>query len=124
MSRVRNRNTVPEVRVRSLLHRMGYRFRLHRQGLPGSPDIVFPRHKKVIFVHGCFWHGHPDCKRSKRPTTNTEFWTTKIDRNIARDIAVQNDLAVIGWSYLIVWQCETLDVEQLDARLRLFLAPE
>src|SRR5262245_34234702 len=85
MSRVRGRDTQPEIIVRKLLHRLGYRFRLHRKGLPGKPDIVLPKYRTAIFVHGCFWHGHPGCRRSARPTTNVEFWNRKIDGNVERD---------------------------------------
>src|SRR5690348_80348 len=87
MSRVRGKDTQPELRVRRLLHAAGYRFRLHRKDLPGRPDLVLPRHRVAIFVHGCFWHGHPDCKRATIPATRTEFWTSKINRNRERDTA-------------------------------------
>ena len=122
MSRVRNRNTVPEVRVRSLLHQMGYRFRLHRKDLPGTPDIVFPKYRKIIFVHGCFWHGHNQCKRGKRPETNTDFWNTKINKNITRDINAQKSLLDSGWSVTVVWECEIADIKGLQDRLKAFLA--
>ena len=120
MARVKNKNTAPEILVRSLLHRMGYRFRLHRRDLPGSPDIVLPRHKKVIFVHGCFWHGH-DCPRGKRPSTNREFWDAKLDRNIERDRAARKGLTELGWQYLVVWQCQTKNEDDLRTQLQDFL---
>src|SRR5688500_15685000 len=94
MSQVKSTNTKPEILVRQLLHRMGYRFRLHRKDLPGKPDIVLPRHHKVIFVHGCFWHGHEGCPRAARPTTNVDFWNTKIDRNVERDVRNRQELEV------------------------------
>ena len=120
MARVKNKNTAPELLVRSLLHRMGYRFRLHRRDLPGSPDIVLPRHKKVIFVHGCFWHGH-DCPRGRRPSTNREFWDVKLDRNIERDRSAQRELNKIGWKTLVIWQCQTKNEDELRAQLQDFL---
>ncbi len=89
MSRVSGKNTKPELIVRSQLHKLGYRFRLHRKDLPGKPDITLPKHKKVIFVHGCFWHGHTDCRRSKRPTSNEKFWNEKLDKNISLNFHVK-----------------------------------
>ena len=124
MSRVRNRDTKPEKVVRSLLHAMGHRFRLHRRDLPGNPDIVLPKHKKVVFIHGCFWHGHTGCRRSARPTSNVEFWNTKIDTNVARDATAQNELAALGWKHLVVWQCEMRDLRTLTNKLEQFLRPQ
>lgn len=124
MRQVRGRDTKPEILVRSIVHRLGYRFRLHRKDLPGCPDIVLPRHKKVIFVHGCFWHGHPQCKRSVRPTTNTDFWDKKLDLNIQRDERFQQELKEMGWGVLVVWQCETRDPENLIRKLERFLSDE
>lgn len=120
MSLVKNKNTKPELIVRSLLHRLGYRFRLHRRNLPGSPDIVLPKHSKVIFVHGCFWHGH-DCPRGKRPVTNQEFWDAKLDRNIARDRENQTRLRELGLQVLVIWACQVRDKRSLQERLRLFM---
>ncbi len=120
MGRVKQRDTAPEVAVRRLLHAMGYRFRLHYRHLPGTPDIVMPRHRKVIFVHGCFWHGH-NCARGARPSTNTEFWNAKLDRNIDRDARVQQSLRALGWDVLTVWQCQTRDQVQLEGYLDRFL---
>lgn len=106
MSRVRDKNTSPEVKVRSLIHRLGYRFRLHRKDLPGKPDLVFNSRKKTIFVHGCFWHRH-DCARGHRiPKTNSEYWIEKIQRNVERDSKHQSDLKMSGWDILIIWECE------------------
>lgn len=121
MARVKNRNTTPEKLVRSLLHQMGYRFRLHRKDLPGSPDIVLPRYKSVIFVHGCFWHGHEGCRRGARPTSNTEFWNAKIDRNIERDCLAVRSLEEDGWHVLTVWQCEMKNSPELQCRIITFL---
>lgn len=105
MSRVKNKNTSPEIEVRRLLHRMGFRFRLHRRDLPGHPDIVLPKYRTVIFVHGCFWHGH-ECRRGARPVSNQEFWNQKLDKNIARDRDNVHKLEQLGWKTIIVWQCE------------------
>lgn len=121
MSRVKGRDTRPEKLVRSLLHRMGYRFRLHRKDLPGKPDVVLPRHRKIVFVHGCFWHGHEGCRRASRPKSNAEFWNRKIDANIERDVRTQRELESSGWKVLTVWQCETRNVEALRERLETFL---
>jgi DNA mismatch endonuclease (patch repair protein) len=124
MSRVKGRDTRPERIVRSLLHRMGYRFRLHRKDLPGKPDVVLPRHRKVVFVHGCFWHGHEGCRRATRPKTRPEFWNRKIDSNMERDARAQRELEAMGWDVLVVWQCETRDEAALTERLRNFLDGE
>ena len=121
MSRVKGRDTKPELLVRSFVHRMGFRFRVHRGDLPGNPDIVLPRHGKVIFVHGCFWHGHKRCPRSKRPTTNKRFWNKKLDGNIERDKRFQRKLRRMGWKVLVVWQCETKRPERLLGKLERFL---
>jgi DNA mismatch endonuclease, patch repair protein len=121
MSRVKGRDTKPEKVVRSLLHGMGYRFRLHRRDLPGRPDVVLPKHKKAVFIHGCFWHGHEGCPRAARPTTNADFWNKKIDSNIRRDAAAQQGLTTLGWKYLIVWQCQMRDLTALADRLNSFL---
>lgn len=121
MSRVKSGNTKPEMLVRSMIHRMGFRFRLHVKGLPGHPDIVLPKYKKVIFVHGCFWHGHEECPRSKRPTSNTAFWDKKLDQNLERDRRFQHMLAEAGWKVLIVWQCETKRSSELVEKLEGFL---
>lgn len=121
MSRVSGRNTKPEIAVRSLLHNMGYRFRLHRKDLPGKPDITLPKYKKVIFVHGCFWHGHADCPRSKRPTTNQDFWREKLDKNIERDKSAVKALKQLGWEVMTVWSCEVNDTNKLITKLLSFL---
>jgi len=120
MSRIGSRNTSPERLVRSLLHSLGFRFRLHQKKLPGHPDIVLPKHRKVIFVHGCFWHGH-GCRRGKRPETHQDFWDRKIEQNRRRDVVTLSTLEDLGWRSLVVWQCETRDHQQLKARLLHFL---
>ena len=124
MSRVKGRDTKPEILVRSFVHRMGFRFRVQRRDLPGNPDIVLPRHGKVILVHGCFWHGHKRCPRSKRPTTNKGFWNKKLDRNIERDKQFRRMLRSMGWKVLVVWQCETRKPEKLLGKLERFLHDE
>ena len=120
MSRVKTKGTKPELVVRSALHRLGYRYRLHRKDLPGKPDLVFPSRHKAIFVHGCFWHGH-DCSRGKLPQTNEEFWKTKIDKNKARDEGVIKTLQSLGWEVLVVWECEIRGDEQFVRNLTRFL---
>lgn len=120
MSRIRSRNTGPEVLVRSLIHRMGYRFRLHHRKLPGHPDIVLARHRKVVFVNGCFWHGHENCRRSKLPSTNADFWSSKIARNKERDAEAMRMLSALGWRTLVIWQCETRDRQKLLETLTAF----
>lgn len=121
MSHISGKNTKPEILVRSLLHRMGYRFRIHKKDLPGRPDICLPKHKKVIFVHGCFWHGHENCPRSKRPTTNVEFWNKKIDGNIERDKENIKKLRRLGWQTLTIWTCEIKNQEELKTKLISFI---
>src|SRR5579864_1367485 len=107
MSRVRGKDTKPERAVRSYLHRLGFRFRLHAATLPGKPDIVLPRHRTVVFVNGCFWHGHARCKRSTLPTTRPEFWAKKISLNMRRDRSTRRRLLRSGWKVIIVWECQT-----------------
>ena len=121
MSRVSGSNTGPEITVRKIIHRMGLRFRLHQRNLPGNPDIVLPRLKKIVFVNGCFWHGHRNCARAKRPSTNTEFWNVKIEGNIARDRKNEAALTDMGWQVLVVWSCETKRPKQLFEKLDVFL---
>lgn len=106
MSRIRGKDTGPELALRKVLHRLGLRYRLHGAGLPGKPDLVFPRYKTVIFVHGCFWHRHAGCNIATTPKSNTPFWTTKFEKNVARDARVAATLTKLGWKVLIVWECE------------------
>lgn len=121
MSRVKSRDTRPEMIVRRLVHSMGYRFRLHRRTLPGSPDLVLPRHRRVLFVHGCFWHRHLGCVRTTTPRTRTHFWETKFRENIARDLRNETALRESGWEVLVIWECETQDLALLRQRLDAFL---
>jgi len=117
MARVGQKNTAPEIIVRKSLHRLGYRFRLHRRDLPGTPDIVLPKYRKVLFVHGCFWHRHPGCGKTTTPKTRTEFWAEKFRANVARDSAKEQALRDAGWEPLIIWECETSDITILERRL-------
>jgi DNA mismatch endonuclease Vsr len=121
MQRVRRRDTAPEMGVRRLLHRLGYRYRLHRRDLPGSPDIVFPARRKVLFVHGCFWHRHPGCRLATFPKTRREFWGEKFTQNVERDRRKVEELRSAGWAVCVVWQCELESEPMLVERLRSFL---
>lgn len=121
MSRIHGVNTKPELEVRKRLSSMGFRYRLHYASLPGKPDVVLTKHKKVIFIHGCFWHGHQDCKRSKRPSSNVEFWQAKIGGTIERDGKNLELLIALGWKVLTIWSCETKNSELLERKLRDFL---
>lgn len=121
MSRVKGKDTKPEVFIRSIVHRLGFRFRKNRPDLPGKPDIVLPKHRKVIFVHGCFWHGHNKCSRAVRPESNKAFWSEKLDKNIVRDRKNVRALRKLGWKVLIIWQCETKDAEALTGKIKAFL---
>lgn len=117
MASVRNRNTEPERHVRSEIFRAGFRFSLRRRNLPGSPDVVLPKYRIAVFVHGCFWHGH-DCNRGKRPSSNVEFWNRKIDRNVRRDEDAAARLRATGWAVFVVWTCRVRkDTEELIERL-------
>ena len=106
MSRIRSRDTSPEIALRKALHALGFRFRLDNRKLPGKPDIVLPRYKTAIFVHGCFWHRHEGCKVATTPKSNTQFWVDKFDRNVARDTRVIAELEAMGWRVLVAWECE------------------
>ena len=117
MSRIRAKDTKPELAVRSLLHRMGYRFRLHRRDLPGRPDIVLPKYRTVIFVHGCFWHQHSGCRFSNVPKSRQDYWTKKLEGNVRRDRRHQRNLRKQGWKVLIVWECQTKTPVKLQRRL-------
>lgn len=107
MSKIRAKNTRPEIIVRSLLHSLGFRFRLHRKDLPGKPDVVLPKYKIAIFVHGCFWHQHPNCKRASMPKSNVGYWKHKLLRNVERDASHAQALEQLGWKVVVVWECET-----------------
>lgn len=118
MSRIRNGNTRPERLTRSLLHRMGYRFRLHRKDLPGRPDIVLPKHRTVVLVHGCYWHRHSGCHLAYTPKSNLEFWQAKFRDNTVRDARQRQDLLALGWRVITVWECETRAPDTLAERLQ------
>lgn len=128
MRRIRSQDMKPEMLVRKLSHRLGYRHRLHGKKLPGKPDLVYPGRRKVIFVHGCFWHQHgdPECKIARRPRSNREYWDPKLDRNMERDLQNQARLREMGWDYLIVWECEARaaqreGTEVLEPKIKSFL---
>jgi len=113
MSRIRSRDTKPELVVRSCLHRLGYRFRVHDQRLPGHPDVVLPRYRTVVLVHGCFWHRHPGCTYAYQPATRREFWEAKFKQNVERDRLVEEQLRAQGWQVVTVWECMTKDAGAL-----------
>ena len=117
MSAIKSKNTKPEIAVRKLLHSMGFRFRLHRKDLPGSPDIVLPKYKTVIFVHGCFWHRHENCKYASNPKTRKEFWESKFKANVKRDKEIQEKIKNIGWQSVVIWECETKNIDDLKEKL-------
>ncbi len=121
MSRIRSKDTTPEMRVRSFLHRKGYRFRLHDKKLPGSPDIVLKKYRTAIFVHGCYWHRHTGCKNAYSPKSRVEFWEEKFRQNVERDQTKERLLYDAGWNVLTVWECETKSPEQIEHALRVFL---
>jgi DNA mismatch endonuclease (patch repair protein) len=120
MSHVKGRDTKPEILVRSLLHRMGFRFRLQARDLPGKPDIVLPKWKTVVFVNGCFWHRHKGCKHATTPSTHVEYWTKKFKENVKRDRYNRSRLKKEGWRVLTIWECELRDMEKLSAKVRKF----
>jgi len=124
MSRIKGRDTVPEKRVRSLLHRLGFRFSLRRKELHGRPDIVMPRFRLVIFVHGCFWHRHQYCRNSVLPKTRPEFWLAKLNGNVQRDAQNVKALRALGWRVLTIWECEVEDEPKLSRRLLRWVARE
>jgi DNA mismatch endonuclease (patch repair protein) len=119
------KNTKPELRVRRMLHHLGYRYRLHHKGLPGKPDVVFPGRKKAIFVHGCFWHQHEDegCPIVRRPESNTAYWNEKFERNVARDRRVAESLRELGWDVRTIWECQLSRDDELSRTLIQFLGP-
>jgi DNA mismatch endonuclease, patch repair protein len=123
MQKIRSRDTKPEMVVRRLVHNMGFRYRLHGKDLPGMPDLVFRPKKKIVLVHGCFWHQHPSsiCKLLHKPKSNNSYWDAKLSRNVERDASNLRLLEAQGWSVLTVWECETKNVEQLKSRLSSFL---
>ena len=124
MSRVRSKDTKPEMLVRSLVHKMGYRYRLHARDLPGKPDLVFPSRGKIIFIHGCFWHRHGTCKYTRWPKSKLDFWKPKLEANRRRDQAVRRSLRRTGWKLIVVWECQLANAAKLGTRLRKFLEEE
>lgn len=121
MSRIKSRDTNPEKAVRSLLHDLKYRFRIHRKDLPGNPDIVLPRHKTVIFVHGCFWHRHKNCKYAYIPKSRVDFWQKKFEENQQRDRRARQLLRKLNWRVVVVWECETKHIKTLSRRIKRLL---
>jgi DNA mismatch endonuclease (patch repair protein) len=121
MARIRSKNTGPELEVRRLVHSLGYRYRLHRSDLPGTPDLAFVSQRKAVFVHGCFWHQHQNCRKSSLPNTRRSFWIAKFARNAARDQRALDDLEALGWKTLVVWECEISDRQSLSVKIRMFL---
>lgn len=124
MSRIRGKDTQPELTLRKVLHRLGLRYRLHGAGLPGKPDLVFPRYRTVVFVHGCFWHRHDGCNIATTPKSNTPFWLEKFEKNVARDARVATQLEALGWRVFIVWECElgsTIKTKATGERLNLLI---
>jgi DNA mismatch endonuclease (patch repair protein) len=121
MARIRSKDTNPELLLRKLIHGLGYRFRLHRKDLPGKPDLVFTSRKKVIFVHGCFWHQHSGCREGRVPGSRADYWQPKLQRNQERDTAAQLALKEQGWRFLVVWECELKDVAAALTRVQRFL---
>lgn len=121
MRRIRSKDTSIEMTIRRLVHGMGYRYRLHAKDLPGSPDLVFRGRRKIILVHGCFWHRHRKCPLSTTPKTRIDFWKEKFEKNISRDRRNLRELRKLGWSVLVVWQCEIKDKDKLEKKIRLFI---
>ena len=117
MANIRGKGTTPELRVRRAAHALGYRFRLHRRDLPGSPDLVFPRLRKVILVHGCYWHRHSGCRFAYTPKSNTEFWQRKFEGNLERDQRKLSELLQLGWEPLVIWECTTYNEDDLKRQI-------
>jgi len=121
MRRIRGKNSKPELVVRKIAHSLGYRFRLHCRNLPGTPDLVFPRLHKAVFVHGCFWHRHPGCYRTTTPKTRARYWTQKFRENVSRDAIKEAQLRALGWRVCVIWECETFNKNSLTRTLKAFL---
>ena len=117
MSRIRSRDTGPELAVRRVAHRMGFRFRLYRKDLPGTPDLTFPKHRLAVFVHGCFWHRHSGCRFAYSPKSRVEFWTKKFKQNVTRDRRNRTALQNLGWRVAVIWECETREANVVEDRL-------
>ena len=120
MSRIRSQGTKPEMSVRRLIYAMGFRYRLHARELPGKPDLVFRSRRKIIFVHGCFWHRH-DCNLARLPKSRLQFWVEKLEKNRERDARVQEELAAAGWRFLVIWECELANSAAVESKVRGFL---
>lgn len=118
MSRIRAKDTKPEIAVRKLLHRMGYRFRLHNKNLPGKPDVCLTKHEAVILIHGCFWHNHRKCRDGKIPKSNVDYWQPKIERNVSRDKKHKRALQRLGWKVITIWECELRNMDKLTIRIK------
>lgn len=123
MSGIKGKDTAPEIVVRRVAHRLGFRFRLYRKDLPGRPDLVFPKHRSVVFVHGCFWHRHSGCKYAYTPKTRVRFWTGKFSQNVARDHRNEEALHRLGWRVLVIWECQTRDQTTVAECLLDYLSP-
>ena len=121
MRRIHSKDTSPEMAVRRHLHGLGYRYRLHVKDLPGKPDLVFPGRRCILMIHGCFWHGHKGCRKSRMPNTNQQFWITKLEKNYARDRRHLRALRRLGWRVLVVWECQTGNLIKLEPKLLRFL---
>lgn len=121
MARVKSKNTKPELAVRRTVYHLGYRYRLHPRDLPGSPDVVFRARKKVIFVHGCFWHRHHGCRKTTTPKTRAAFWRAKFKENVVRDERNMQALRAAGWASLVIWECQTLHLADLERRIVIFM---
>ena len=121
MSLIRGKDSSPELKLRTLVHGMGFRYRLHVKDLPGSPDLVFPARRAVIFMHGCFWHRHPDCKLARMPKSKLNFWKPKLEGNRKRDLANQKKLLEMGWRVQVIWECEMANPEQVSKKVQKFL---
>jgi len=121
MRRVRSKNSLPEMAVRKLVHGLGYRYRLHAKDLPGKPDLVFPSRRCILFVHGCFWHGHENCRKAQKPATNQQFWVAKLEKNYERDRLNLRALRRLGWRVMVVWECQTENLNKLTPKLCRFL---
>lgn len=124
MSKIKGKNTKPEMIVRSMCHELGLRYRLHRKDLPGTPDLVFPKHRLCLFVHGCFWHRHPGCKYAYTPKSKLDFWLPKLAKNVERDINAQRALEVSGWRVSIIWECQTKNRDTLRTDIQKLINPE
>nr|WP_315415169.1 very short patch repair endonuclease [uncultured Pseudomonas sp.] len=124
MSKIKDKNTKPEMIVRSMCHELGLRYRLHRKDLPGTPDLVFPKRRLCLFVHGCFWHRHPGCKYAYTPKSRLDFWLPKLAKNVERDINAQRALEVSGWRVSIIWECQTKNRDTLRTEIQKMINPE